>query len=267
MVFRSDTDRRCFLSLLGELESRFGIVVLAFVLMGNHYHLIVRSQEGRLAQAMQFLDGRYAQRFNAIHKRGGAFFQGRYHSRQIDTEPSLQSAGIYLHLNPLRAGLVQAPLKYRWSSLPAYARGHSPLPWLRLDLLDGQTGAQYLDLISAEAEEVTSLELPLDDDGFTWWSDEPAAEAAFTASDERVATVLGSSIDEIYIPSVGQPNVPRMVGIAHAARQTGLPLADVAERYGLRSVSSLQSVIRRLRTLATHDEEVAQHIRKLGLSL
>ena len=269
MLFRNETDRRVFLRYLGDLKRRFGVVTLAYVQMGNHYHLIVCSLERRLAEAMQHLDGGYATWFNSVHERTGALFQGRYHQRHIDDEISLQRAGFYVHLNPSRAGLVDDPLDYRWSSLPSYGRGRSPFNWLHLELLEGRTGRQYLDLLESAAPEVQRLEVPPDDDGHSYWQDpDPcasAAETAFARSDRAVAAALEASVDEIYIIARGRRNVPRLVGIVHAARTTALPLVAVAERYGLRDVNSIHANVRRLRLLLGQDPNLAARIRTLGL--
>ena len=263
MIYRTDSGRRVFLSLLGELETKFGVRVLAYVLMGNHYHLILDSLDGRVAQAMHFLDGNYARWFNAVHDRSGALFQGRYDDRLIHDDAHFERAGIYLHLNPLRARLVDDPARYRWSSLGAYASGRSAVAWLRLGLLRGRTGPQYLDDVLAQVDAVLLVE-ESDDDIHAWCSDAgAAAEAALATSDRAVALAFGVSINELYVVGRGRPNIARTAAIAAAADQADRPLADVARRYGLRSVNGIYSARRRLAEQAARDPRVAAALSRL----
>ena len=77
-VFRDDHDRRRFLDVLGEASGKTGWRVHAYVLMGNHYHLLLETPEGNLAAGMKWLQGTYTQRFNSRHEVFGHLFQGRY---------------------------------------------------------------------------------------------------------------------------------------------------------------------------------------------
>ena len=162
MIFRSDADRRSFLSLLGDLEGRFGVEVIAFVLMGNHFHLIVRSRSGLLSRALHHLEGSFSRGFNPRHDRRGALFQGRFDSRLIEDDVQLHRAGAYVHLNPVKAGLVTEALQHRWSSLRSYASGRRLASWLHLDLLQGRSPQRYLDDLTA----LTPAVLAIDDDRF-----------------------------------------------------------------------------------------------------
>jgi hypothetical protein len=79
-LFLDDTDRRRFLGLVAELPERFSLEVHAFVLMGNHYHLLLRCLEANLSEAIRWLRVSYAGRFNWAHRRRGHVFQGRFKS-------------------------------------------------------------------------------------------------------------------------------------------------------------------------------------------
>lgn len=127
-VFRDDHDRRRFLDVLGEASGKTGWRVHAYVLMGNHYHLLLETPEGNLVTGMKWLQGTYTQRFNSRHEVFGHLFQGRYKAVVIDgAAPGyFEVVGTYIHLNPVRAGLIRPgrePLRgYRWSSYPEYLR-------------------------------------------------------------------------------------------------------------------------------------------------
>ena len=136
-IFRDDQDRQRFLETVGEACEKTGWRIHAYVLMGNHYHLLVETPEGNLVAGMKWLQGAYTQRFNGRHKVFGHLFQGRYKAVVIDgSSPGyFEVVGTYIHLNPVRAGLIrigQEPLKrYRWSSYPGYLSWSGPRPpWL-----------------------------------------------------------------------------------------------------------------------------------------
>jgi len=102
ILFRDDTDRRRFLGLLSELPERFSVQIHAYVLMNNHYHLLIRCLEPNLSEAIRWLQVSYASRFNWAHRRRGHVFQGRFKSVLLLKEGALDEVGRYLHLNPVR---------------------------------------------------------------------------------------------------------------------------------------------------------------------
>ncbi len=119
-IFADDIDRMVFLHELTEAAAGHGTEVHAYCLMGNHVHLLVRSEHGRLAGMMQQLAGRFTQRFNARHCRDGALFRGRYRSVLIEQEAQLLCVSRYIHLNPVVAHLATRPEDWPWSSAAAY---------------------------------------------------------------------------------------------------------------------------------------------------
>ncbi|MEM7287348.1 MAG: transposase [Actinomycetota bacterium] len=267
MIYRSDADRRSFLALVAALEPDYGIRVLAFVLMGNHYHLLLESTEGRLSAAMQHLDGRYATSFNRRHERNGTLFQGRFRSERIEDEVQLARTGIYIHLNPVRAGLVARPGDWRWSSMAAHARGRTPLPWLHLDLLGTRSGPEYLDDVVGHATDVEGMSRDPDPAAALAWTSPVDHEPALTKSDHAVALAFGMSVDELYALVRGRRNPARLVAIVLAAQVSALPVAAIAARYGLTRPSSVRTARRRLRSMISEDSALGQLVAGLGLDL
>ncbi len=146
-IFADDTDRKRFLKTVDEACQRTGWLIHAYVLMGNHYHLLIETPEGNLVPGMKWLQSTYTQRYNHRHRLTGHLFQGRYKAIIIDErEPMyLQTVSTYIHLNPARAGLVrigEQPLKrYRWSSYPWYLNRAGKKPaWLRREHVMGALG-------------------------------------------------------------------------------------------------------------------------------
>ena len=146
-IFRDDEDRRSFLSTLGEACEKTGWQLHAWCLMSNHFHLVAETPQPNLVAGMKWLLGTFTGRFNRRHQVSGHLFSGRYKSLIVDERGGgyLKTACDYVHLNPIRAGLVpaEAPLSaYEWSSYPLYLRPTRRPDWLRVDRLMGEHGIQ-----------------------------------------------------------------------------------------------------------------------------
>ncbi len=128
-VFFDDADRSLFSLLLQEVTARFGYRIHGFCLMTNHIHLTIQVDEVPLSRIMQNLGFRYTQFINRRHNRKGHLFQGRYKALLIDVDSYLIELVRYLHLNPVRAGMVEYPETYPWSSHQAYP-GRQSIFWL-----------------------------------------------------------------------------------------------------------------------------------------
>ncbi len=129
-VFSHSTDYERFLQLLQDCHSRWGVEILAYCLMGNHYHLCLRTPEGNLARVMRHVNGVYTQHINRMQGRDGPLFRGRYKALVVETDTYLPAVIRYIHLNPLKAKLVQTPEAYPWSSHATYLRSRGAPPWL-----------------------------------------------------------------------------------------------------------------------------------------
>lgn len=134
-VFRDDADRCEFLRLLGRTVDLFAWKLHAWVLMGNHYHLLLATPEPTLSRGMRQLNGDYAQHFNRRHGRDGHVFQGRFKAILVQREAHLLEVARYVVLNPVRAGLVKSAADWPWSSFRSTA-GLDPAPaWLDASIL------------------------------------------------------------------------------------------------------------------------------------
>jgi putative transposase len=124
-VYRDDPDYRRFETLLGEMGKCHSITLYAYVLMPNHFHLLLEVSRMPLAKAMQTLLYRYTRYYNHRYRKIGHLFQGRYKAILCDRDSYLMELIRYLHLNPVRAGIVRDPKGYRWSSHGRYLQGKS----------------------------------------------------------------------------------------------------------------------------------------------
>src|SRR6266568_8078418 len=103
-IYREDRDRQHFCQLLAQMVDRFAIVLHAYVLMDNHYHLILELTEPNLSRAIQWLNVSYSIWFNLRHRRSGHLFQGRFKSVAVSPEEWGLELSRYVHLNPIRTG-------------------------------------------------------------------------------------------------------------------------------------------------------------------
>ena len=124
-IFTADNDRHLYLATLGQACEKTDWQIHAFCLMSNHFHLVLETPRGNLVDGMQWLLGVYTNRFNHRYKEFGHLFSGRYKALLVDGSGNgyLKAVGDYVHLNPVRAGLLasEQPLQaYPWSSYPLY---------------------------------------------------------------------------------------------------------------------------------------------------
>lgn len=119
-IFNSDEHRKLFLTLLEEIIRLYSIEIHSYCLMGNHYHLLVKTLLPNLGKAMQYLNGVYTQKFNQLEKSDGSLFRGRYKAILIQDNYYLVYVSRYIHLNPFVAKLCESPDQYLWSSYFVY---------------------------------------------------------------------------------------------------------------------------------------------------
>jgi REP-associated tyrosine transposase len=119
-IFFTKRDFQKFKEFLAAGESKYGFLLHAYVLMTTHYHLIIETPDGNLGKIMHFLNGSYTSYLNIKRKRSGHLFQGRYKAILVDKDNYLLELSRYLHLNPVRAKMVEKPEEYPHSSYGSY---------------------------------------------------------------------------------------------------------------------------------------------------
>jgi REP element-mobilizing transposase RayT len=119
-IFRVKEDYERFKHYISEAQDKYDFLLHGYVLMTNHYHLILETNKANLHQIMHYLNGSYTTYFNRSNGRSGHLFQGRYKGVVIDVDNYLLELSRYLHLNPVRAGMVKRPEEYAHSSYRSY---------------------------------------------------------------------------------------------------------------------------------------------------
>lgn len=149
-IFWDEKDRLKFLDILGKMVERFELEVHAYVLMRNHFHLLVHTKEANLSRAIQWLGVSYSVWFNRRHQRSGHLFQGRFKSFLIENDHYFTAMCLYIHGNPLRAHVVKRLSEYRWSSYQAYVDKKQRVSWLTTELVLGMVGGSRRKFLQAQ---------------------------------------------------------------------------------------------------------------------
>jgi putative transposase len=148
-IYQSDADQERFVALLAESSARFEVGVQAFVLMGNHFHLLVQTRRANLSRWMHWLMVAYSVYFNRGHRRSGHLLQGRYKSLVVEEGEYLLELSRYLHLNPVRGAVLGrgTPVERRkrlrqfaWSSYRGYAGVGKQWSFIEEELVLGELG-------------------------------------------------------------------------------------------------------------------------------
>ncbi len=286
-VFKSRRDREQFLTYLKSSTERYGAVIHAYCLMSNHYHLLLETPEGNLSQIMRHINGAYTTYFNVKRKRAGHLFQGRFKAILVEADEYAAELSRYIHLNPVKAGIVDKPEGYEWSSYRYYI-GKSEAPsWLRtsfvLAFYGGAAGVEkYREFVNEFREQ--EGESPL----------KGAVAATILGSSEFVKRITQAHLDEMQadrnVPAVRKLVRPtleeiettvgklipedkplsRKASIYFCHRYSGARLSEVGERFGM-SDAAITQASKRLRVAAEHDgnlkKKLDQVAKRLGIVL
>lgn len=195
--FYAEQDYQRYVHDLSELAPKFDCALHAYVLMTNHVHLLLTpAQENSAAQLMKHLGQRYVQYINRSYKRSGTLWEGRFRSCLTQSEEYVLACYRYIELNPVRAGMVNRPEHYRWSSYHANALGKQGT---ELDAIL-QPHTEYLRLAKQPDERLTAyrglFKAHMDDE--TIDEIRAATHGNFVLGDERfqqqIATMLGRRV-------------------------------------------------------------------------
>jgi putative transposase len=140
-IYLDDADRLRYLRLLELVVKRMDWMCMGYCLMNNHVHLLIETRTTNLGDGMHCLQGKYAQYFNRRHRFSGHLFQDRFKDLPVTSDPHLWMVAKYIALNPVAAGLCDAPADYPWSSYAAVVAGTAP-DWVAADRLESYFGAQ-----------------------------------------------------------------------------------------------------------------------------
>ena len=264
-VFIDHVDRQVFVDLLAELDDRFGVEVHLFCLVGNHFHLVVRSTEGEISAAMKFLSERFTRRSNDRHGHDGAVFRGRFHDVLVEDDDHHRWLFRYVHRNALDAGWRGDLARYPWSSMGSYlGLGGVARRWLRTDF--------YASVL----EDVGSMRRLVErgDDPVT-----PSPELGSTevrpvdSPDQRIARIAEAVTStwgdrtRLDRPVPGRRNAARLAFALLSVDDAGCDPRSVADALGLGARASVRSLTHRARARVAADPAFASQVAALSREL
>lgn len=243
-IFLDDKDRRGFLKWLKDLAKTHNLIVHAYCLMGNHYHLLVETPDGNLSTAMRDLNGNYSQWFNARHRRVGHLFEGRFKSYVIEKETYLLVVARYIVLNAVRAGLVSHPRWWKWCSYNATAGIAKAPDWLHIDWLLGNFSKKrivaqkiyrefVMDGLDVDPYEDLEHDLILGSPQFVHWIwDNHTAGSETLKEHPREQRIVGRpTLKEIFVE--GMTREERDAAIIFARMRCGYLTTEISKIVGL----------------------------------
>jgi putative transposase len=280
-IFIDDGDRYRFYLLMQEGIARYRHSIHAFCLMTNHLHLLIQVADIPLSRIMQNLSFRYTRWSNGRQGKSGHLFQGRYKAVLVNADEYLLELVRYLHLNPVRAGLVNDPLEFPWSSHRAYC-GKENIPWLNTDLTLSAFGKhrdtarrKFLQSVSEGLDEGHRPEFHggigvdsrvLGDDSFiekvlVESEDIPVRRIGIDEIVSAVCRFYGASEEDLCGRTHRSSRLRAMT--AWIALETeGCTLTELAEITG-RDISTLSCAVRKLQAMAGKDSSLAEEYRMI----
>lgn len=286
-IFFDDADRYRFYLLLQEGIERYGHRIHAFCLMTNHIHLAIQVGEVSLSRIMQNLTFRYTRWINWRQKRSGHLFQGRFKAVLVDADSYLLELTRYIHLNPVRAKMVQTPEEYPWSGHRAYL-GIETIPWLTTDWVLSQFARksekariEYREFVEEGKKEGHLHEYHsgsandsrvLGDDAFidkvlTQAETRPKQQIILDDIIQSVCRKYGIEEDDLRVPGKYRKNSEARGMVAWLILETGEVKLSELSSYSGRDISTLSSAAKAVQNRAKSDQDLADSMREIKESL
>lgn len=248
-LFHDDGDHLAFEQLLAESVERFDVEIHAWAQMTNHFHGLVRCDTTAMSAMLHRLCGSYAARYNHRYERTGPLFEGRFRSVQVTTDEQLLQTSRYIHRNPGSIVGSRALANYRWSSLGPYVGTRRSPTWLCTSTLLARFGE--------------------DPDAYRAFVESPQPSDAEVGEGERVGTVRLDDVERAVARSADVDvarlresrrsvvNQPRLAAILLMTERRLATTAEIADRYGMTSPTSVRAAARRARVLRSADPAFA----------
>ena len=283
MVFQSTRDREKYLTYLESAHHRYGAIIHVYCLMGNHYHLLLETPRGNLSEILHHINGAYTTYFNVKRDRCGHLFQGRFKGILVEKDAYCKELSRYIHLNPVRAGLVKSPLEYPWSSYRYFIGKDKRPEWLTTELVLGDFGGEgrkgyrgYREYV--ERGETKELESPF----------KRVIASTFLGSEEFINSIKTKylekkRIDKRNIPSIKkvlrgpsfediEKAVVKVLGkdatlykkicIYLSHQYSGMRLDEIGAHFGMKG-GAISQLSRRLKEVIRGDKELGEILGKI----
>jgi REP element-mobilizing transposase RayT len=294
-VFLSPRDYEAFIKVLQEAADFWNLKISAYCLMPNHYHLLVHTPDGNLSRCMRHINGVYTQRFNRQHKKDGQLFRGRYKAIIVEEDNHLLEVLRYIHNNPLRAGLVEKLVDFKWSSHQGYTSTTKKWAWLYKDFLLSMLSekkrrrkAAYLSFVGQKEPEsiahfysLKNLPSFLGSDTFKEWIKEKYQHLTFheeipesrqlAPSAEQVIEFVCAHFqvtrNQLDTSKRGRENLPRNVAIYLVRKYCRETMNRIGRYFEIDRSSTVSSVINRIKARKDKDLSLQKHLDKIAMKL
>ena len=279
-TFTAESDYQAYIERLARYRKKYDYVVHAYCLMPNHVHLLVESSEQPLAKFMQGLQQSYSQYFNLRHRKTGHVFEGRYKAILCQKDEYLLQLIRYIHLNPVRAGMVRSPQRYRYSGDHVYLQGKATEmidPATVLSMLGGKRAYRRFvqdGLSEGHKEEYYAVEdqrfLGAEGFGERLLKKEPglSGKKLTRRSIETVARELAKLL-KVEVQALRSPDrgwaisKARTIAAYVLVRRLGYRLSDVAAYFG-RDMATLATLLARLSDQMQANDTARREIERLN---
>lgn len=294
-VFETKDDYNLFVDILKDAVDLFNLRISAFCLMPNHYHMLVQTPDANLSRCMRHINGIYTQRFNRAHSFEGQLFKGRYKAILVADDGYLLQLVRYIHRNPVRAGMVEIPNAFEWSSHNGYLSNAKKWNWLHKQFILSMFARaskeqinRYRAFMGEEDNDVLLRKLSLK----KWPSilgDHHLVEtlkALFFEQQQhlevpeskqlapditRIKSVICRhyNIDEsrLYYSKRGEFNEPRAMGLFFTRQLRGESLNAIGEHFKIGKYSTVSSVIVRFKTRVRSDRKLSKKLDQVRQSI
>ena len=284
-IFRDESDKERFLDYLESAVIRYKAVIHVYCLMNNHYHLLLSTPSGNLSRIIRHINGAYTVYFNKRHHRVGHLLQGRYKAILVDADEYAGELSRYIHLNPVRAGVVETPEKYLWTSYIYYIGEKKTVPWLTTDWLLLYFGKRPVDAQKSyrafvEAKICVAGENPLKEtiastilgcpdfmntirekhlEGKRRHRDVPAIGILIKTELEKIVKAVQFEFQDT-------PGVVKKVAIYLSHRFSDCSLKEIGLQFGIKE-SAVSQASRRFESALLDDDRLRKRVKKMRESL
>ncbi len=230
-IFLSDKDRIRFIEILHKMKNKYNYKLEAYCLMDNHVHILINDNGNDISTIIKSINISYAVYFNHVHNRVGHLFQDRFKSQIVNDDRYLLAVSAYIHNNPVKAGMVDLPNAYKWSSMNSYLeRDKAGSDLVDTDRILGIFSEKYKMAVEEYMNFVSKYEpdmeiIDVDEDRILWLREKTVYIDSFEAAKEMVEKDLkekGKNID-----SLNKEKALRYEIIVKLRKNTNLSLQEI----------------------------------------
>jgi len=295
-VFHGPKYYQAFLQCLKEAYQRFSLEIHSYCLLGDHYHLLVKTPQGNLSRAMRHVNGLYTQRYNRLRKTDGPLFRGRYKAVLIDANNYLLALSRYIHRMPIdiKKPLVKHLSQYPWSSYPDFSNKQKTPDWLYQESVFTELGArnkfQGCRKFVAEGndEEITNfynkgnLSSVMGDKLFKERALSGIKMPNKKAGHEKARQAIGvntilTAVQTYYgcqrkdilktVRGRGPRNYVRWIAMKLCQTDGQLSLMAIAKRFNIGNYSTVSQTIKKLNNVIQEDKDLARDVNTISKNL